>query len=1219
MRRHYQGRAGCALGQGEADLVGDGGGPRQDTVPASTRPHAPVDGPAARTAASDLRSMRVAAGASWVLLGISLILVPGAVAETESESTSGWRLLREGATLDSLALWLMFGDATRERERTASSGSHIWRPDDDAAKVLRRYVGAGARGDELAVWNPELGRPQPGTRVQVPLPDGLPKDGAMLRRLRGPVAALPAPVPWLEGRALDLLAAGDGLRTGDSGSAELTLADSTRLVVSEDSLIFLRGPPPAAREPGAIEIVAGQTDLVRRRGERGEDPPPIELVFAGVRARSRADREGELATRARRDAAGEVQILVFRGAGVVSAEGVTVEVPAGSGTVVSPGAPPSPPERLLPAPVLIEPAAGARTSSTALRFLWSPVAGAVAYTFELCLDPGCGELVEREVRIAGTAHRVGDLEGGSYFWRVTAAAPSGLDGFPSLPSELVVAAPVAATAAATSTIAGRVYAVTRAMPLEGATVRVVELGREATSDAQGRFALDGVPPGRYALEAFVGGRRVGRLEGVPVEAGRSTEVALVSEALLVARDEIVVRPSRVALLGDAPVAPLAIDRDDMLALPHLGDDLFRALPMLPGTAANDVSAEFHVRGGRRDEVAILLDGQELYEAFHLVDYDNALSIVAPSTLESVELTTGGWQAEHGDRMAGILDMRTGTPEERRSQLGVSFLTFQGGTAGSLPEGRGSGLFQARRGSTDLVGKLFGAEDPSYWDLFAKAERRLAERYTLRAHALLTGDRLDFAETVDGESKTRRTALDGTYLWLSHQAWLGERTAVDTAVAWSRSSGRRNASEIEDEQRFEVDDHHWLEVAELRQGWDLQAGERHLLSWGAALRRFDASYDYFSFKHYDTPIALLRAEPREGELVFVDRLDGDHTSAFVKDRWRLAESLILELGLRYDRHSWLDEEHLSPRLNLASTIGEGSVLRAAWGRFLQSQRPHELQVEDAETAFSPVERSEQWLLGYERVVTGASPLAGLSFRVEAFQRRIRNPRPRFENLYEPFNTFPELEPDRVRIAPERSRAAGLELFVRGPRSQRLDWWLSYGYSSSEDRIGGRWSPRRIDQTHAFSVNLNIPLGEHWRLDLAWRYHTGWPTTPLSLAEVIPGKDGEEDPDEDPDEDPGEDPGGDPEPPPEPPEPILVPVLGPLHSERLADFHRLDLRASRELAVRRGRLTFFVDLQNVYDRRNASGFDFAVDEEARVLVTTREDWPGFFPSLGLEWEF
>lgn len=305
--------------------------------------------------------------------------------------------------------------------------------------------------------------------------------------------------------------------------------------------------------------------------------------------------------------------------------------------------------------------------------------------------------------------------------------------------------------------------------------------------------------------------------------------------------------------------------------------------------------------------------------------------------------------------------------------------------------------------------------------------------------------------------------------------------------------------------------------------------------------------------------------------------------------RILEPLTLELGLRYDRYPLTGENPFSPRLNLAYAPGSRSMLRLAWGRYHQSQRPYELQVEDGDTTFYPVERSEHRVLSFERLL-GSAPKE-VALRVELYRREVANPRPRYENLFEAFNPFPEVEQDRVRFAPERSVAEGAELFLRGHLGDRADWWINYGYASTEDKIDGRWIPRLFDQKHTVNLDLDLRASEHWRLNLAWRYHTGLPTTPLTV-EALEDEEGEVE---------------------------FVPVLGPLNSERLRDYHRLDLRASRRWQVRSLEVFFFVDVQNLYNRRNTAGIDYEIDDEDGTLIASNEEWPGFLPSAGISFEF
>jgi outer membrane receptor for ferrienterochelin and colicin len=738
-----------------------------------------------------------------------------------------------------------------------------------------------------------------------------------------------------------------------------------------------------------------------------------------------------------------------------------------------------------------------------------------------------------------------------------------------------------------ASIAGSVLSRWEETPVAGAVIRVVESGAVATSAADGSFVIEEHETGSFTLAAGRSGFAIARIEEVELQSGRRTEIAITLSPAPFTQEDMEITPSRISLLRAEPRAMFDLSRDRIRSLPHLGDDIFRALSVLPGIAGNDVSAQFNVRGSRRDETQILLDGQELYEAYHLKDFDSALSFVAASNLSSVDLSTGGYAAEYGDRMAGVLDMRTVTPSGKPTgRVSAAVLNIQAGGSGGLAGERGNWLFDVRRGTIDLARNLLGNEHPQYSDAYAKLEYQLDDRNSLRFNMLYSDDRFRFSEVLEEESKSTRTDYSSAYFWLTHGLALGERIFVETALSRSSLDQDRRGVAFEEDVEFDIRDRRESEILALRQGWHFRASERQLLKWGFELRRFDTEYDYAGSFVFDNPLAAIRGDPGEGETLFSAEFSEKHGSVYLSDRIRIAEPLTLEIGLRHDSHSLNDESYLSPRFNCAWVPGRNSVIRFAYGLFHQSQRPYELQVEDGETEFHPTERSEHWIAGFERIFDG-----GLAFRAELYQRMVRNPRPRYENLYEVLNTFPEVEPDRVRIAPDRSAAEGIELFLQGNAGKRLAWWINYALARTEDEFGELEAPRGIDQRHTLNIDLDYRILKQWRLNLAWRYHSGWPTTPLSLEEEID----------------------------EFGETIYVPVLGPLNSERLSDYHRMDVRASREFPLKGGRLTLFIDIQNLYDRQNIAGFDTEIDEEEGTIFSETEYWAGILPSAGITYEF
>jgi outer membrane receptor protein involved in Fe transport len=774
-------------------------------------------------------------------------------------------------------------------------------------------------------------------------------------------------------------------------------------------------------------------------------------------------------------------------------------------------------------------------------------------------------------------------------------SPHGLRALEGFGGVLIVV-PVGDAAGAPSSLEGEVLALGgRRLAVPGPRVRALagDRARDVRVEEDGRFSIAALAPGLYTLEAGADGYLTQRID-VAAEAGKTRRVVFHLHPQPFVEEEIVVRPSRLTLLQERPDSAFSLTRDDLDHLPHLGGDLFRATSLLPGATANDFTAQFSIHGGRRDEVKVLLDGQELYEAFHLKDYDNALSIVPARALSGASLSTGAYAVSYGDRMSGVLDLRTAeTGPGRHYLLSASVLDLVASSSGAFGgEREGGWLVTGRRGSIDFASEFFGNEDPGFWDLLGKAEIALGPG-RLAGRMLFAADELELDKIEEDSSERLENDYESRYGWITYQAAASDRLLVESAASWADIRRDRLAAISEEKGIFDVGDRRDLEALGLTQSWSLAGGGRHLPSWGWELRRYDAAFDYSKRSEPEFVILAPFSPPRPTDHAFDGVVRGDHAGIWASDRAQVLGRMTAELGLRWDEHEATSDTLWSPRANLAWRLDERSVVRASWGRFFQSQRPYELQVEDAESALFPAELSEHSLLGYETILARRG--VGLQgVRVELFRREVDHPRPRYENLLEPLNFVPEIEPDRVRITPHASEAEGVELLLRARGGARLDGWLAYSYSRARDRIDRDTVPRSLDQPHALTLGIDFRPSPRTSVSAAWRYRSGWPTTPVGAIDVV-----------------------DPEEPEEGPEPQLV--FGRLNSLRLGTYHRLDLRASRRVDLRRGALTMFLEVQNLYDRANDGGFDVTLDDETGAVVREPEAWPGIFPSLGVAWEF
>jgi outer membrane receptor protein involved in Fe transport len=729
-------------------------------------------------------------------------------------------------------------------------------------------------------------------------------------------------------------------------------------------------------------------------------------------------------------------------------------------------------------------------------------------------------------------------------------------------------------------------------PLAGADVELAPAQRpgaprRAETDAGGGFRFAGLPCGDYLLTARADGH-LSRSARMALRGHSAVRVDLPEQPFL--DEEIVVRPSRWSLVEDGAGGVTVFGRDDLEELPQLGGDALRVVALAPGVATSDVSASFSVRGGRRDEVEIRLDGQELYEPYHLRDYDSALSIVPSESLASMTLATGGLPAARGDRMGGVLELTTTAPaERRRARFGIGPLHALAASSGHLAGAAWS--LTGRAGSGELADRVLGDDEPRFWDAFGRLDVPLGQG-VLAARALAADDSLEIERRFDDESENVGTDYASRYGWLSHETVLGGAHFLTSRASWARTRRDRRGVESEEDESFSVRDVRHMQVLGLSQAWAWQRGERTRIELGAEAQRFDAELDYANTLERPIELVVPLAEAAAAVPRIHRRLRGDHLGLWASQRATLGARLTAELGLRYDRHTSTGDTLLSPRLNTAWRLGEDSVLRASWGVFHQSQRPYELAVEDGQSRLAEAERSRQWVVGYERLFAADARLA--SVRVEAFGRAVGNPRERFVSLFEPVNIFPETEPDRVRLVLRESAARGLELLVRGG-GERLSWWLSYAYTDSTLSLAtlslaGSEVPATFDQPHAVTLDVGYRLIRGWNVNAAWHYHTGWPTTPL-VGLSPAGEDGGE---------------------------AAILELGRLNSRRLPPYHRLDLRIYRQWPAGRSSLRFFVDVQNVYDRENLAGFDPDFDVEEGTVALEPELWPGIVPSFGIIWE-
>jgi hypothetical protein len=270
----------------------------------------------------------------------------------------------------------------------------------------------------------------------------------------------------------------------------------------------------------------------------------------------------------------------------------------------------------------------------------------------------------------------------------------------------------------------------------------------------------------------------------------------------------------------------------------------------------------------------------------------------------------------------------------------------------------------------------------------------------------------------------------------------------------------------------------------------------------------------------------------------------------------------------------------------------STVRASWGRYAQADPLFALDVGDRERELAPADRSEQAELALEQRIGER-----LTARANVYDRRLLSQRARFVNATSAIASFPEAAYDRVELPAGPGRSRGVEL-VLAREGRLVAWSTSYALAAATDRIGERDVPRATDQRHTLHADWSYhPLDDRWRLAVAATWHTGTPDTPdvvrMDTLVNTPARFSY----------------------------YLTWTPGPLYTERVPSYHRVDVRWTRYFTTGRGRVAVFGELFNALDHENARGFATNVDENGRTIRfvrSIRAQLPRL-PSAGVSWEF
>ena len=195
-------------------------------------------------------------------------------------------------------------------------------------------------------------------------------------------------------------------------------------------------------------------------------------------------------------------------------------------------------------------------------------------------------------------------------------------------------------------------------PLPGVNIVIKGTYLGAAADMTGNYVIYNVNPGQYDLQVSMIGYKIQLKTGVKVNAGETLNINFeLEESVLAFGQEVVVIGKKPLLEVDLTASEEHLSADDISQ--RIVENIDDILTQQAGIVKSD--NEIHIRGGRADESLYIVDGISIKDP--LSGYGNTLYINSDA-IKELKIITGGFNAEYGQAMSGVIDVVTKEGSEK---------------------------------------------------------------------------------------------------------------------------------------------------------------------------------------------------------------------------------------------------------------------------------------------------------------------------------------------------------------------------------------------------------------------------------------------------------------------------------------------------------------------------------------------------------------------------
>ena len=738
----------------------------------------------------------------------------------------------------------------------------------------------------------------------------------------------------------------------------------------------------------------------------------------------------------------------------------------------------------------------------------------------------------------------------------------------------------------TGEIKGKVVEANNKLPIPFANVLIVGTTLGASTDLNGNFTIKNVPIGIYQLRASVIGYTTKVINDVMVKPNKITQVDFELIPQVIEFEDVVVQADYFDKNYLEPVSARKFSQEELRRSPGGFEDVIRSISVLPGVAQVDAGRnDLIVRGGAPSENLYVVDGYEIPNINHFGTQGSTggpISFINLDFVKDVKFSTGGFPVLYGDKVSSTLtiNLREGNNQKFGGKGTLSATLFGLDLEGPVFGNNSSFIFSARRSYLDFIFKAAGFSFvPEYYDVFSKFDYKIDNINSVSFLFISAFDNVKFFNDSQ-EKRTNNARILGsdqlqyisglTYKRVFEDGFMNLRYYRNFTDYNTRQSDSllnpifKNISR-EEENNLQLDVvHKFFKNFEMNFGTSLKFIE------------FDAEIFFPKF--------VTSFRDTLPDLNFNRSKNFFKGSSYINFNYRPFSKLVSNFGLRYDYFNAINSKsYFSPRFSLSYLVSNKFTLNLSAGIYKQFPSLIWLIAHDQNRNLKAID-VKQYILGFDYLIREDTEI-----KIEGFLKNytnypaslirpylvLANTGAGFSGSDDNFNSF-GLDP---LVSAGSGLARGVELSIQKKMSEIPVYGIfSLTYSKSDFKaLDGISRSSSYDQNWLINLSGGYRFNMYWEVSTKFRFASGRPYTPF--------------------DDNG------------------LQYVADKNSRRLKSIHSLDVRVDRRWIFKNWTLITYIDIQNIYNRRNLSGIRW--DPVKRTVDETSSI--GILPSIGISAEF